>query len=136
MHDDQSNIRSLFPTQGLTLVKSGAGEVSADIERRVFGRRDVDAENFDDIAEDVLDYQKDDLDPTVRELPISVETVQLRGQAAHLRMEHKDLDESISALESMPLPDQILIARLKRKKLALRDQITEIEDKIRPDIIA
>jgi len=32
--------------------------------------------------------------------------------------------------------DQILIARLKRKKLYLRDQIAKIEDKIRPDIIA
>jgi hypothetical protein len=34
------------------------------------------------------------------------------------------------------MPDQILIARLKRKKLAVRDKISTIEDKIRPDIIA
>jgi hypothetical protein len=36
----------------------------------------------------------------------------------------------------MPLPDQLMIARLKRKKLLLRDEISKIEDRILPDIIA
>ena len=36
----------------------------------------------------------------------------------------------------MPIPDQLLIARLKRKKLALRDEIVKVEDHILPDIIA
>ena len=36
----------------------------------------------------------------------------------------------------MPIQDQLLIARLKRKKLALRDEIVKIEDRILPDIIA
>ena len=36
----------------------------------------------------------------------------------------------------MPVPDQLMIARLKRKKLVLRDEITRIEDRILPDIIA
>ena len=35
----------------------------------------------------------------------------------------------------MPVPDQLMIARLKRKKLLLRDEITKIEDRILPDII-
>lgn len=60
----------------------------------------------------------------------------IRSRAAALRQEHQDLDASITALEAMPLPDQLLIARLKRKKLAIRDQIGLLEDQILPDIIA
>jgi len=60
----------------------------------------------------------------------------IERRLADLREEHKDLDDSIHALEMARLPDQILIARLKRKKLALRDRIATIEDKINPDIIA
>ena len=48
----------------------------------------------------------------------------------------KDLDASIDALGLVPIPDQLLIARLKRKKLALRDEIVKVEDRILPDIIA
>jgi hypothetical protein len=61
---------------------------------------------------------------------------QIASRVAALRQEHKDLDSSITALESMPMPDQLLIARLKRKKLALRDEIVVLEDQILPDIIA
>lgn len=61
---------------------------------------------------------------------------QLRARLALLRREHADLDASVEALEAKPLPDQILIARLKKKKLALRDHIVQIEDEITPDIIA
>ena len=60
----------------------------------------------------------------------------IRGRVMALRQEHHDLDASIHALESLPLPDQLMIARLKRKKLALRDQISLLEDEILPDIIA
>jgi hypothetical protein len=62
------------------------------------------------------------------------DTVRVRVMA--LRQEHHDLDASIHALEAMPLPDQLMIARLKRKKLALRDEISVLEDQILPDIIA
>jgi hypothetical protein len=53
-----------------------------------------------------------------------------------LQLEHADLDASIEALGHMPLPDQLMIARLKRKKLTLRDEIAKVEDRILPDIIA
>jgi len=53
-----------------------------------------------------------------------------------LRQEHADLDASIEALGHMPIPDQLMIARLKRKKLILRDEIVKVESKILPDIIA
>jgi hypothetical protein len=60
----------------------------------------------------------------------------LRVRIAELRQEHQDLDDSIHALERGPRPDQIQIARLKKKKLGLRDYIERLEDQLTPDIIA
>lgn len=60
----------------------------------------------------------------------------LLKQLAELQQEHADLDASIEALTLMPVPDQMMIARLKRKKLSLRDEIVKIQDQILPDIIA
>ena len=60
----------------------------------------------------------------------------LHARLRVLQLEHADLDASIEALGRMPVPDQLMIARLKRKKLVLRDEITKIEDRILPDIIA
>lgn len=62
--------------------------------------------------------------------------IALHAQVKLLRLEHADLDASIEALSHMPIPDQLLIARLKRKKLQLRDEIVKIESRILPDIIA
>lgn len=132
MHDD-SNIRTLRNGEGLHLVKTDDEVAHGDIERRVAGRRDGDP-ILELVPAEVA--QPDDLEPTVRELPISAEVVAMRGEMALMKQEHKDMDDSIQALETMPVPDQILIARLKRKKLALRDRISTIEDKINPDIIA
>ena len=53
-----------------------------------------------------------------------------------LKAEHRDLDERISALSSEPTGDQLEIARLKRRKLMLKDQIQLILDSNTPDIIA
>lgn len=60
----------------------------------------------------------------------------LNARLKVLRQEHTDLDASIEALGHMPVPDQLMIARLKRKKLVLRDEIVKIEARILPDIIA
>ncbi len=60
----------------------------------------------------------------------------LRARLATLRVEHQDLDAAVAALEAKPLPDQIQIARLKKKKLMLRDEIVRLEDQLTPDIIA
>jgi hypothetical protein len=67
---------------------------------------------------------------------ISEEDAALQAQLKLLRQEHADLDASIEALAHMPIPDQLMIARLKRKKLVLRDEIVKIESHILPDIIA
>lgn len=67
---------------------------------------------------------------------LSEEDEALRAELARLLQEHADLDASIEALGHMPAPDQLMIARLKRKKLALRDDIVKLQDQILPDIIA
>jgi len=57
-----------------------------------------------------------------------------------LRSEHRDLDAAIHALseagQSSGFADQLQIARLKKRKLRLKDQIAAIEDTLLPDIIA
>jgi hypothetical protein len=58
------------------------------------------------------------------------------GRLAHLRLEHRDLDSAIEALRATAAPDQLQIARLKKRKLRLRDEIAMIEDQLVPDIIA
>jgi len=60
----------------------------------------------------------------------------LEQRLADLRQDHADLDAAVQAIALSPLPDMLLIARLKRKKLALKDEIARIEDMLNPDIIA
>ena len=61
---------------------------------------------------------------------------ELREMLVRLITEHRDLDAEIVAIEAAPAPDQLLVKRLKKRKLALRDRITAIEDLLLPDIIA
>ena len=60
----------------------------------------------------------------------------LRVKLEVLKREHRDLDEAISALELSGRPDQLTLRRLKKQKLALKDQIVKFEDQLIPDIIA
>jgi hypothetical protein len=53
-----------------------------------------------------------------------------------LKMEHRDLDSAVGALMNQPILDQLQLARLKKRKLKLRDEIAMIEDQLIPDIIA
>jgi hypothetical protein len=59
-----------------------------------------------------------------------------QARLTYLKMEHRDLDMAIEALRSSPGPDQLQLARLKKRKLRLRDEIALIEDQAIPDIIA
>lgn len=61
---------------------------------------------------------------------------EMRKRLAGLRVEHRDLDAAISALSAAESQDQLQIARLKKRKLRLKDQISMIEDYLTPDIIA
>jgi hypothetical protein len=60
----------------------------------------------------------------------------LRIRLEGLRREHRDLDEAIRALEAGVAPDALMLRRLKKQKLALKDRIARIEDQLIPDIIA
>uniref|UniRef100_B0SVK0 DUF465 domain-containing protein n=1 Tax=Caulobacter sp. (strain K31) TaxID=366602 RepID=B0SVK0_CAUSK len=62
--------------------------------------------------------------------------IALERRLAILREEHQDLGDAVAALEERPLPDMLQIARLKRRKLALKDEIVRLEDQLMPDIIA
>ena len=53
-----------------------------------------------------------------------------------LKAEHRELDNQIQLLSSEPTGDQLEIARLKRRKLMLKDQIQRLIDSSVPDIIA
>ena len=65
-----------------------------------------------------------------------MEEAELRQRLEQLRIAHRDLDAAIDAIIASNAPDQLRIARLKRQKLRLRDDMAVIEDQIIPDIIA
>jgi len=60
----------------------------------------------------------------------------VRMELARLRQEHRDLDSAIDAMSESGRADALQIQRLKKKKLALKDRIATLEDKLLPDIIA
>jgi hypothetical protein len=73
-----------------------------------------------------MDQQSPDNDPDAA----------LRITLASLRQAHQDLDAAVHALEEQASPNQLQIARLKKQKLALRDQIAQLDRRLTPDIIA
>ena len=68
--------------------------------------------------------------------PTPQEEDEMRRRLASLKVEHRDVDAAVEALAAQPRPDMLQVARLKKKKLHLRDEIARIEDVILPDIIA
>ena len=60
----------------------------------------------------------------------------LQIQLAVFKREHRDLDDAISALVEKSTADQLTLQRLKKRKLALKDKISRLEDRLTPDIIA
>jgi hypothetical protein len=66
----------------------------------------------------------------------SDDKAELEAELARLKQEHRDLDTAIDALESIIAGDQLQIQRLKKRKLALKDRIIQVEDQLTPDIIA
>lgn len=61
---------------------------------------------------------------------------QLRQRLHQLQIEHRDLDLVIDHLSPNPPPDELLLRRLKQRRLRLKDQITAIETLLVPDIPA
>ena len=60
----------------------------------------------------------------------------LKIQLAVFNSEHRDLDDAIGALFEKGTADQLTLQRLKKRKLALKDKISRLEDRLTPDIIA
>ena len=59
-----------------------------------------------------------------------------RAKLAQLTQEHRDLDAAIDALHASGNADLLSLSRLKKRKLQLKDEITEINNGLLPDIIA
>jgi len=66
----------------------------------------------------------------------TVDQEAIRRKLADLRSEHRDLDEIIAQVTETAPFDQLQVQRLKKRKLALKDQISQLESKLVPDIIA
>ncbi|HZV53510.1 MAG TPA: YdcH family protein [Rhodocyclaceae bacterium] len=61
----------------------------------------------------------------------------LVAQLHELRLEHRDLDDALARLESAPPPyDELLLRRMKKRKLQIKDRIAVIERMLEPDDLA
>ena len=65
-----------------------------------------------------------------------VDDKELNTRLEALTQEHRDLDMAIDALRTLPGHDQIQLARLKKRKQKLKDEIRQLHDQQLPDIIA
>ena len=59
----------------------------------------------------------------------------LRLEVARLRQERADVDAAVNAMEAMGC-DRLRVQRMKKKKLAIKDRLQDLEDQIIPDISA
>lgn len=66
----------------------------------------------------------------------TLQEVQLRSRLHRLFQEHRDLDDATFAFEQSGKADPLQLQRLKKMKLAIKDQIAKIENMLIPDIIA
>jgi hypothetical protein len=69
-------------------------------------------------------------------LSVISSVTELRVKLEELRSEHRDLDDVIQRLTETSPFNQLQIQRLKKRKLALKDQMAKLESKLLPDIIA
>lgn len=60
----------------------------------------------------------------------------IRERLTRLQEQHRDMDAAVEALEEAPVPDMLQIRRLKKRKLALKDEIRALSATMLPDIIA
>jgi len=67
---------------------------------------------------------------------VGPDEVAARAKLTQLTQEHRDLDTAIEAMVLSGNPDLLALSRLKKRKLHLKDEITEINNGLLPDIIA
>ena len=60
----------------------------------------------------------------------------MRRKLEELKTEHRDLDDAISALAGSSSKNHLQLQRMKKRKLVLKDQISQLENLLLPDIIA
>lgn len=65
-----------------------------------------------------------------------MEISEVRAQLHELQLEHRDLDQVINHLIDNPPPEDLLVRQLKKRKLALKDRINQLEEMLVPDIPA
>ena len=63
----------------------------------------------------------------------SDDAIVLDAQLQKLRSEHRDLDDAIAQLAAAPTEDELLLRRLKKRKLQLKDRIAVLERMMEPD---
>ena len=66
----------------------------------------------------------------------SLDQNRIKRRITALKNEHKKLDDLIMRETASPVADQIRICRMKKRKLAIKDEITALENILLPDIIA
>ena len=64
---------------------------------------------------------------------MSLDPEQLRERIVALEIEHRDLDEAIGRLADLTTRDDLLLTRLKKRKLQLKDQILQLKMLLIPD---
>lgn len=57
----------------------------------------------------------------------------VQARLVELRIEHRDLDEAINRLTLAPPDDQLVMRRLKKRKLLIKDRISQLEHMLDPD---
>jgi len=65
-----------------------------------------------------------------------MEEQEIQRRIVELQVEHRDLDDVISQISALPGHDELLIRRLKKKKLQVKDQILQLQIQLVPDISA
>ena len=60
----------------------------------------------------------------------------IKDKLEDLRLEHRDLDDVIHHLQQLGAVEQLQLCRMKKRKLKLKDEIIQLEDKLIPDILA
>ncbi|MCH8862480.1 MAG: DUF465 domain-containing protein [Proteobacteria bacterium] len=67
---------------------------------------------------------------------MNLEEIEVESALVRMKQEHRDLDDAIVALGVTGTFDQLQVQRMKKRKLVLRDEISQFETRLLPDIIA
>ena len=79
-----------------------------------------------------------DLHPPKKDVPANEDSSAevLKAKLQNLLSEHRDLDDVIARLTETGVTNQLQMQRMKKRKLALKDEIARLHALVLPDIIA